>query len=81
MAKLAAAGVPADQLFETADTFSLGRLYGLLERTRRLDAESESFDYDWRSEGEAGVSLSTGTKVGPNTLAEILWLWSASPSN
>ena len=48
VAKLAAAGLPADQLMETADTFSLGRLYVLLERTRRLDAESESFDYDWR---------------------------------
>ncbi|MBA3360932.1 MAG: hypothetical protein H0T94_05630, partial [Acidimicrobiia bacterium] len=36
VAKLAAAGLPADQLLETADTFSLGRLYGLLEKTRRL---------------------------------------------
>ena len=47
VAKLAA-GIPSDQLFETAETFSLGRLYGLLERTRRLDSDSESFDYDWR---------------------------------
>jgi len=48
VSKLAAAGLPADQLLDTADTFSLGRLYGLLEKTRRLDADTEAFDHDWR---------------------------------
>ncbi|MGI8518957.1 MAG: DUF222 domain-containing protein [Acidimicrobiia bacterium] len=32
VAKLAAAGLPADELLETADTFSLGRLYGCWRR-------------------------------------------------
>ena len=161
VAKLAAAGIPQHELVKIADDYSLGRLYGLLEKTRRLDADSESFDYEWRylvaqpsldqsvlklwgqlpgtdgqvvlnaldrkesefpsldgdnagqrradaltaicldsltgtdvdreatravtvaeifvdadlasaTGGEAGVTLSTGTKVGPNTLAEIL---------
>lgn len=48
VAKLAAAGLDHRQLEQVADGYSLGQLYGLLERTRKLSAEDEAFDYDWR---------------------------------
>ena len=46
LAKLRTAGIDPDQFSEVAENYSLGRLYGLLDRLRHVDpfTEAEMFD-------------------------------------
>lgn len=48
VAKLAALGLDHRHLGEVSDSYSLGQLFGLWERNRKLSSADESFDYEWR---------------------------------